>query len=130
MNKLIILGRLVRDTEVKTSGETKYGFITVAVDRPKTKKDQEAKTDFIDCVAFGNTIENISKYFHKGDRIALVGFLSSKNMEKDKVKYTAHTMMIEQFFFCESKPTTENKPSNDSESSTSTSSDDSLPFDL
>lgn len=128
MNKLIILGRLVRDTEVKSKGETKYGFITVAVDRPKTKKDQEAKTDFIDCVAFGNTIENISKYFKKGDRIALVGFLSSKNVEKeigkDKFKYTEHIMMIEQFFFCESKK-------NDSGSTTSTtSSDDSLPFDL
>ena len=128
MNKLIILGRLVRDTEVKSKGETKYGFITVAVDRPKTKKDQEAKTDFIDCVAFGNTIENISKYFKKGDRIALVGFLSSKNVEKefgkDKFKYTEHIMMIEQFFFCESKK-------NDSGSATSsTSSDDTLPFDL
>ena len=78
------MGRLTGDPELKTtqSGVSVTSF-SVAVDRAFRSKDQERQTDFINCVAWRQTAEFISRYFHKGQRIALQGSLQSR-------KYTAN----------------------------------------
>lgn len=76
MNKVVLIGRLTKDPELKyTPGDgTAICRITVAVARA-FKKDE---TDFINCVAFGKTGETIAQYFTKGRQIALAGYKNWK----------------------------------------------------
>lgn len=91
MNRIILLGRLVRDPEVRVTptGKTACTF-TLAVDRPFTAKNGQREADFINCVAFGKTADAISNYVYKGQRLLvegriLTGSYTSKSGEK---KYT------------------------------------------
>lgn len=103
MNKCIIKGRLVRDPELKTGGSgVEFCKFTVAVDRRKIK-DKEQQTDFFDCMAFGNTGVAISKYITKGREILLDGRMESSKSEKDGVKRTFWTFMVDNFEFCGGK---------------------------
>ena len=74
MNRVDLVGRIVRDPEVRYTkgGKAVLGF-TVAIDR-KGKADG---ADFITCVAFGKTAENMGKYVSKGDRLSVVGRLQT-----------------------------------------------------
>ena len=80
MNSICLMGRLTADPELKTtqSGVSVTSF-SVAVDRAYRSKDQERQTDFINCVAWRQTAEFITRYFHKGNRIALQGSLQSRS---------------------------------------------------
>lgn len=82
MNKVVLMGRMAADPELRTtqSGISVTSF-TVAVDRPKLSKDEERKTDWIDIVAWRSTAEFVCKYFHKGDPIVVNGTLQSRNWE-------------------------------------------------
>ena len=75
MNKVVLMGRLTKDPEERTNGDTTVARFTLAVDR-KFKKDE---SDFISCVAFGKTAEFISKYFSKGNRIGISGRIQTGN---------------------------------------------------
>ena len=75
MNKVILMGRLTRDPEVRyTSGENSLAIAryTLAVDR-KIRKDGDATADFIPCVVFGRSAEFVEKYFRKGLKITIAG---------------------------------------------------------
>jgi single-strand DNA-binding protein len=75
MNKVILMGRLTRDPEVRyTSGENSLVIAryTLAVDR-KIRKDGDATADFIPCVVFGRSAEFVEKYFRKGLKITIAG---------------------------------------------------------
>ena len=105
MNSICLMGRLTGDPELKT---TQNGFsvtsFSVAVDRAFRSKDQERQTDFINCVAWRGTAEFISRYFRKGQRIALQGSLQSRNYTtNDGSKRTAYEVVVDNAFFCESK---------------------------
>ena len=105
MNAICLMGRLTSDPELKTtqSGVSVTSF-SVAVDRSYTPKDQEKQTDFINCVAWRGTAEFISKYFHKGQRIALQGSLQSrKYTANDGGQRTVYEVVADNAFFCESK---------------------------
>ena len=68
MNKVILMGRLTRDPDVRYSaGEngTSVARYTLAVDRRFSRRDGEATADFISCVAFGRSAEFAEKYFHQ-----------------------------------------------------------------
>lgn len=85
MNKIMITGRLTKDTELKTGGSgTEFCKFTVAVNR--RKKDDPS--DFFDCTAFGKTGVFVNTYFHKGDGIVVTGRMESSKTEKDGVKRT------------------------------------------
>lgn len=76
MNKCILMGRLVRDIEIRyTAGENQLAIsrFTVAVNRPKKKGEEKAVADFINCIAFGALAEMLEKYFAKGDPICVTG---------------------------------------------------------
>ena len=110
MNKVIIMGRLVRDPEVHyTQGEnpTAIARYTLAVDR-RVKKEGEQSADFIGVVAFGKAAEFIEKYCHKGVKLLVAGRIqtgSYTNRDGNKV-YTTDVIAEEQEF-CESKKSTE-----------------------
>ena len=105
MNSICLMGRLTGDPELKTtqSGVSVTSF-SVAVDRAYRSKDQERQTDFINCVAWRNTAEFISRYFRKGQRIALQGSLQSrKYTANDGSQRTVYEVVVDNAFFCESK---------------------------
>lgn len=78
MNSVNISGRLTKDPELKTTqSNIPVCSFGVAVDRPGVKD----KSDFIDCVAWRNTAEFVSKYFAKGDPIEITGTLTTRNRE-------------------------------------------------
>lgn len=108
MNKVILMGRLTRDPEVRYSkGEEPIAIAryTLAVDRRYRKgSDGEQAADFIGCVAFGKAAEFAEKYFHQGIKITVAGRIqtgSYTNKEGQKV-YTTD-VVIEEQEFAESK---------------------------
>lgn len=111
MNKVILMGRLTRDPEVRYSGgdnATTVAKYSLAVDR-RFKRDNEPSADFINCVGFGKTAEFAEKYFRKGMRICVVGRIqtgSYTNRDGQKV-YTTYVVVEEQEF-AESKGASEN----------------------
>ena len=106
MNKVILIGRLVRDPEVRyTQGQEQKAIarFTLAVDR-KYKKEGEQTADFISCIAFSKLGEFVEKYLKKGTKICLEGHWqtgSYKNKE-DKTVYT-NDCLAESIEFAESK---------------------------
>ena len=77
INTVILLGRLTADPELKTSASgISYCRFTVAVDRP-TRQGEEKKADFISCLAWRQTAEFISKWFTKGQMIAVEGSIQT-----------------------------------------------------
>lgn len=98
MNKVVLIGRLTKDPELKYApGDgTAICRITVAVARA-FKKDE---TDFINCVAFGKTGETIAQYFTKGRQIALAGNIRTGSYQaQDGTKMYTTNVIIENFEF-------------------------------
>ena len=106
MNKVILVGRLVRDTETRVSQGDNATYITrytLAVDR-KFKKDGEPSADFINCVAFGKSAEFAEKYFFKGMKVGVTGHLQIGSYNnKDGQKVYTTDVIIEDQEFCGSK---------------------------
>lgn len=103
MNKVILLGRLTADPELKeTQGGVKYCNICIAVDRRKAQ-DGTQRTDFIDCTAWDKRAEFIRKYFAKGQRICVMGAIQIDTYEKDGQKRKAVKVRIEQAEFADGK---------------------------
>lgn len=102
MNKVILMGRLTREPEVRYSaGENSIAIarFTLAVDR-RTGKDTEQTADFIPCVAFGKKGEFAEKYFRQGTKIAITGRIqtgSYTNRDGQKV-YTTEIVIEDQEF--------------------------------
>lgn len=113
MNKVVLMGRLTRDPDIRTSqGEkaTTIARYTLAVNRRVTKEG-EASADFISCVVFGKGAEFAEKYLHQGSRIALSGRIqtgSYTNREGQKV-YTTDVIVEEQEF-AETRAEVKNRP--------------------
>ncbi|MGN0476715.1 MAG: single-stranded DNA-binding protein [Ruminococcus sp.] len=82
LNRVILMGRLTSDIELKTtpSGNNVCSF-SIAVERNYAKKGEERKTDFINCVAWRNYADFISRYFHKGSLIAIEGELQTRTYQ-------------------------------------------------
>jgi single-strand DNA-binding protein len=103
MNKVILMGRLTRDPEVRYSaGEssTAVARYTLAVDRRFRREGSDQTADFIGCVAFGRSAEFAEKYLHQGTKIAITGRIqtgSYTNRDGQKV-YTTDVVVEEQEF--------------------------------
>ena len=107
MNKVILMGRLTRDPEVRYSqGDTPTAFAryTLAVDRRFNRNGDDATADFISCVAFGRSAEFAEKYLHKGTKIALTGRIQTGSYtNRDGVKVYTTDVVVEDQDFAESK---------------------------
>ena len=106
MNKVILMGRLTRDPEVRYSaGENSLAIAryTLAVDR-RFKRDGEATADFISCVVFGKQAEFAEKYFRQGIRIVVSGRIQTGSYtNRDGVKVYTTEVVGEEQEFAESK---------------------------
>ncbi len=105
LNCAIIMGRLTADPELRTTpnGISVTSF-SVAVDRSYQKAGAERQTDFINVVAWRQTAEFVSRYFHKGSMIAVQGSIQTRNYEdRNGNKRTAVEIVADNVSFCGSK---------------------------
>lgn len=125
MNKVILMGRLTREPEVRYSNGAEplaVAHYTLAVNRRFKRKDEPGCTakkdaggeadfakqsaeraDFIPCVAFGKSGEFAEKYFRKGQMVAVTGRLQVRSWDKDGEKRWTTEVVIEEQYFAESK---------------------------
>lgn len=137
MNKVIEIGRLVKDPDIRYSqgaNTTCVARYTLAVDR-KFKQEGQPNADFINCIAFGKLGEFAEKYLHKGVKIAVTGRIQTGSY-KNKDGKTVYTtdVVVEEQEFCESKSQSNSQPqptpSNDNSwLDIPDGVEDSLPFD-
>lgn len=119
MNKVILVGRLTRDPEIRyTSGQnqTAVGRYTLAVDRRYKKEGDEQTADFINCVTFGRGAEFAEKYLHQGTKIAVVGRIQTGSYtNKDGQRVYTTDVVAEEQEFAESKAAASQRNTNDSQ---------------
>lgn len=121
MNKVIIMGRLVRDPDVRYSqngtDSIAIARYTLAVDRRRSSRDNEQSADFISCVAFGKAGEFAEKYLHQGTKIAIIGRIQTGSYtNKDGHKVYTTDVIVEEQEFAESKANNNQAPSNNASS--------------
>lgn len=106
LNHITIMGRLTRDPELRRTGSgVAVASFTVAVDRDMAPQGQEKETDFIDCVAWRNTGEFVSKYFTKGRMIVVSGRLQIRSWtDKEGNKRRTAEVVADSVYFAGSKP--------------------------
>lgn len=130
MNKVILIGRLTADPELRTtpSGTQTCSF-TVAVDR-NNGKDKEKTADFIRCTAFGARAEFVGRYFVKGKQIALTGNIKTGSYEKDGVKHFTTDVWVDEVEFVGSKGDSGQQaaPAAPASPTEETATEDDLPF--
>lgn len=107
LNNVVLMGRLTATPELKATPDgTSVISFSIAVDRRFQPKAGEKQTDFINCVAWRNTAEFITRYFKKGDMIAVTGAIQMrKYKDNNGNSRTAFEVVIEQATFCGGKST-------------------------
>ena len=110
MNKVILMGRLTRDPDIRYSaGENANAFAryTLAVDRRFTRRDgqdSQQTADFISCVAFGRSAEFAEKYLHQGTKVVVTGRIQTGSYtNRDGQKVYTTDVVVEDQEFAESK---------------------------
>ena len=115
MNKVILMGRLTRDPDIRyTQSESSMAIAryTLAVDR-RFKKEGEQSADFIGCVAFGKQAEFVEKYLHQGTKIAITGRIQTGSYtNKDGQRVYTTDVVVEEQEFAESKAAGQNSQQN------------------
>ena len=116
MNKVILMGRMTRDAEVRYSqneNSTAVARFSLAVDR-RFKQQGEQTADFINCVTFGKTAEFFEKYGRKGTKFVVEGRIQTGSYtNKDGQKVYTTDVVVEQVEFAESKSSNSGNSSND-----------------
>ena len=105
LNKAILMGRLTKDPELKTTqnGNSVCSF-TLAIDRRFKNQQGERETDFIPIVAWRQTAEFAAKYFSKGSKMALVGTIQPRSWEDDNGERRYITEVVaDEIYFADSK---------------------------
>ncbi len=106
MNKVILMGRLTRDPDVRYSqgaSQTSVARFSIAVER-RFKRDGEPDADFFNCTAFGKQAEFIERYLHKGTKVVLSGRVQNDNYtNKDGQMVYSVRVMVDEIEFAESK---------------------------
>ena len=106
MNKVILMGRLTRDPEVRytQTSNTLVSSFSLAVNRRFVRQGEERQADFINIVAWNKTGEFVSKYFKKGQQVAVVGRLQTRSWEDNQGQKRYVTEVIaEETYFADSK---------------------------
>lgn len=114
MNKSILIGRIVRDPEMRTtqSGLNNTTF-TLAVNRPFTNQDGEKEADFINCVAWIKQAENIAKYCNKGSQVAVEGRIQTRSYDaQDGSKRYVTEVIVENCMFLSTNNKDKKEPTN------------------
>lgn len=134
MNKVIVIGRLVKDLEVKTTqSQVAVCSFTIAVDRKFKNANGEREADFLNCVAWRQQAEFLGKYFQKGSKVAIVGNLQARSYDgSDGKKVYVTEVVVDEVDFVDSKPQQNNPPAPTVDNGFYPAMDDdtTLPFDL
>lgn len=138
MNKIILIGRLTKDVELRYTQvtNTAVASFTLAVDRKFTKSDNEKQTDFFNVIAWNKLAENISKYLSKGKQVAISGRLETRSWNDETgQKHNTIEIISEEASFIDPKSKKNNEailsspvPINEGNFSTDLISGDDLPF--
>lgn len=116
MNKVILIGRLVQDPELRftQSGVPVCNF-TIAIDRPFTNQSGERETDFIDIVVWRKAAENVAKYMAKGRQVAVDGSLQIRSYEDNNgIRRRAAEVVADRVEFLGNGQTGTNRPQSNS----------------
>ena len=104
LNQTVIVGRIVKDPELKeTDSGKKVTNITLAVPRSFKNMNGTYDTDFIECTIFDNIAQNTSEYCHKGDIVGIKGRVQSRALEEAGVKKNILEVVAEKVTFLTSK---------------------------
>lgn len=105
MNKVVLVGRITKDPELKRTGsDIPYVQFTVAINRPYKNNTGERQADFIGCVAWRQTAEVIAKYVRKGQQIGVDGSIQTRSYDDSNgIKHFVTEVLVENFHFIESK---------------------------
>lgn len=138
MNKIILIGRLTKDVELRYTQvtNTAVASFTLAVDRKFTKSDNEKQTDFFNVIAWNKLAENISKYLSKGKQVTISGRLETRSWNDESgQKHNTIEIIAEEASFIDPKNKKNNEailsspiPINEGNFSTDLISGDDLPF--
>lgn len=143
MNKVILMGRLTRDPEVRytSTNNTLVATFSLAVNRRFARQGEERQADFINIVAWDKTGEFCSKYFKKGMQVGVIGRIQTRNYDdKDGKKVYVTEVIAEETYFADSRREGEANGGNpfsgvdapfnatDSQSDFTPVTDDDLPF--
>ena len=142
MNKVILMGRLTRDPEVRytQTNNTLVASFSLAVNRRFARQGEERQADFINVVAWNKTGEFCSKYFKKGQQVGVIGRIQTRNWDDEQgQKHYVTEVIAEEAYFADSRRDGDNGASAEFENSFGTSiaqnaefqvdsSDDDLPF--
>lgn len=104
MNKIILIGRITKDMEIRYVGEknTAMASFSLAVDR-KFKQNGQPDADFLSCQVWGKTAEVLVKYCAKGSKIAVTGRLQNRSYDKDGEKKYITEVVVDEVEFLDSK---------------------------
>ena len=142
MNKVILMGRLTRDPEVRytQTNNTLVASFSLAVNRRFVRPGEERQADFINIVAWSKLGEFCSKYFKKGQQVGIIGRIQTRTWDDDQgVKHYITEVVAEEAYFADSKREQDNgmefentfgntAPGNATPGFEMSSSDDDLPF--
>lgn len=106
MNKVELIGRLTKDVDVRYTQTTNtlVANFTLAVNRRFTKQGEEKQADFINIIAWGKTGEFCSKYFSKGQQVAVVGRIQTRNWDDEQgQKHYVTEVIAEEVYFASDK---------------------------
>ena len=132
MNKIILIGRITRDLEIKhTASQKEVCSFTIAVDR-KFKTNGEKTADFIGCVAWGQQATFLGQYFQKGSRVAIIGNLQCRSYDDaNGKKIYVSEVVCDEIEFVDSRKEEQSAPKQTtSEGFYPEIGDDNEPFDL
>ena len=138
MNKVILMGRLTRDPEVRytQTNNTLVASFSLAVNRRFVRQGEERQADFINIVAWNKTGEFCSKYFKKGKQVAIIGRIQTRTWDDENgQKHYVTEVVAEEAYFADSRKDGETSgfentfgTSASENSEFAVSSDDELPF--
>lgn len=105
INKTVLIGRLTRDVEIRYTGNgTAVGQFILAVNRQFTNKQGEREADFINCVIWRKSAENLANFTHKGSLIGIDGRIQTRNYDnKDGQRVYVTEVVVENFSLLESR---------------------------
>ena len=106
MNKVILMGRLTRDPEVRytQTNNTLVASFSLAVNRRFTRQGEERQADFINIVAWSKTGEFVSKYFKKGQQVAVIGRIQTRSWDDEQgQKHYITEVVAEETYFADSR---------------------------
>lgn len=110
INNVVVTGRLTRAVDLRyTSNGTAFASFTLAVDRPFRNQNNEKETDFINCVMWRKSAENLANYTNKGSLIGVEGRIQTRNYDNGQGQRVYVTeVLAERFTFLESTKTANN----------------------